>query len=106
MSLALFWRQRTGAADEARNLRDELHKECGHCAEQLSGLKRDFEALELSFQSTREVLNPRRLNRSSRAQALQLLRTGVAADTAASTLGIAKREIRLLARVARILSAD
>ena len=46
----------------------------------------------------------RALTRSSRAEALRLLRSGLSPETAASSLGIGKREMRLLERVARTFS--
>jgi hypothetical protein len=75
------------------------------CVEDLAGFSRSLEAIGRSMQSSDELLGDGRLSQSSRARALQLLRTGIAPDTAAVTLGIATREMRLLAKVSRLLTA-
>jgi hypothetical protein len=68
-----------------------LLAECIEKTEQLSAQNRD--------ESGRTALT-----RSIRSQAIQLLRSGMPPDTAASTLGIGKREMRLIACVSRELS--
>lgn len=45
-----------------------------------------------------------RLNRSARARALKLLRTGVPPDAAAATLEMPRKDVVLLARVGSILA--
>jgi hypothetical protein len=60
--------------------------------------------LEQSAQNTEEVIRGR-LTTSLRSQAMQLLRAGTAAENAAVRLGIARRDMRLIARVSRILSS-
>jgi hypothetical protein len=57
------------------------------------------------MQNTDEILRDGRMNRTSRAQAMRLLRSGVSPDTAAATLGVARREIKLLATVSQLLAA-
>ncbi|MES1258901.1 MAG: hypothetical protein ABUS51_10740 [Acidobacteriota bacterium] len=90
---------------EFSRLRQIIDSDRTSCAEDFAGLSRRFEALERGRQSTDELLHGGRLSQSQRAQALQLLRTGVAPDTAAVTLGVATREMRLLAKVSRLLTA-
>ncbi|MDE3197497.1 MAG: hypothetical protein KGN84_14195 [Acidobacteriota bacterium] len=63
------------------------------------------DSIEASLQSARETLDPARLNRSTRSQALQLLRAGRPAGEAAAALGIARREAVLLSKVAGLLAS-
>jgi hypothetical protein len=74
-------------------------------SEELAGLRHALSTLELSMQNTDEILRDGRMNRTSRAQAMRLLRSGVSPDTAAATLGVARREIKLLATVSQLLAA-
>lgn len=75
------------------------------CARDVAGIARNLEALEASMQTSDELLRAGRLSHSCRVQALQLLRAGIAPDTAAVTLGIPNRDVRLLAKVSRLLIA-
>jgi hypothetical protein len=106
VSLLELRRYRQRAEHAATLLRGEVERQQNAFTEQFAALTQGFSALELNMQNTEEMLREGRLNRSTRAQALQLLRQGVAPDTAAATLGLAKREMRLLARVSRLLSAS
>ena len=105
ISLLELRRYRQRAERAANLLRGEVERQQFACTEQFAALTQGFSALELNMQNTEEMLREGRLSRSTRAQALHLLRSGVAPDTAATTLGLAKREMRLLARVSRLLSA-
>jgi hypothetical protein len=93
------------ATREAARLSNEFERRQALCSEQITGLRKDLSALELSLRNTDELLREGRLNRTSRAQAMRLLRSGVSPDTAAATLGLAKREIRLLATVSQLLAS-
>jgi hypothetical protein len=86
--------------------RNRLKQHDDHCSEQLAQIREAHQALEMSFQSARDVLRSGRLNGSSRAAALQFFRAGMSPDTAASSLGIARREIRMLARVSSLLAGN
>jgi hypothetical protein len=55
-------------------------------------------------QSNLEMLRDGRLGMPARARALQMLRSGMAAETAAAELGLARNEVQLLAKVAAILT--
>jgi len=59
--------------------------------------------LEESAQNTQEALHGK-LTRSLRARAMQLIRSGMSPEKAASATGIARADMRLIARVSRILS--
>ncbi len=87
-------RKRDELVSMLRQHRDE-------CSEQFAQLGRSIGVMELSARSMEEA--GRGLTRSRRSQALQLLRSGMSPESAASSLGIAKREMRLIARVSRIL---
>lgn len=102
--LYLILRFRAGTAREFQAIRELLSSHREELAGSDAALGARQEALEVSFQSTRETLDPARLNRSSRAQALQLFRSGRSAESAAAQLGIARREARLLAKVADVLT--
>ena len=106
VSILLQWRQRRICARTEASLREALERQQASSSEQLAGLRRSHEELEASLRNTRDVLRHGRLNRSSRAQALHLMRSGMTPETAASTLGIARREMRLLEKVSQILSIN
>ncbi len=74
-------------------------------SEEIAGLRHALSTLEIGMQNTDEILRDGRMNRTSRAQAMRLLRSGVSPDTAAATLGVARREIKLLATVSQLLAA-
>jgi hypothetical protein len=74
------------------------------CAAMQAELKQGFDALEQFVLSPAEPPRAGSLNRSARSQALQLLRSGMSPETAAATLGMGRREMRLLDRVAQTFS--
>jgi ABC-type cobalamin transport system ATPase subunit len=74
-------------------------------AARIQQLERNLAVLESSSRSI-ENLSGGALTRSRRSQAMQLLRSGVSPDTAALKLGMAKREMRLIATISNILLPD
>jgi hypothetical protein len=76
------------------------------CSQQFEELRKAHRTLEGSLDSTRDVLRNGRLSRSTRTAALQLLRTGMSPDAAASSLGLPKREMQMIARVFVLLSPN
>jgi hypothetical protein len=99
----------TAVDPEVLALREALETHRAEYAGQLASLTRKLELLEAgsvgeSGKRPHEALHDGRLNHSARAQALQLLRAGISPDTAANTLGTATRDIRLLAKVSRLLA--
>ncbi len=73
------------------------------CSERIEQLGQEVAVLELSAQNIDEA-GKAGLTRSARSQAMQLLRRGMSTDDAASTLGIARREMQLIAKVSGTLS--
>jgi hypothetical protein len=106
ISMITQWRQRRKSGREATSVREALELRRTECSEQFEELKKAHQTLEESLHSTRDVLRDGRLNRSTRSAAVQLLRTGMSPDTAASTLGLARREMQMLAKVFVLLSAN
>ncbi len=97
------------ARGRARNRRDlaELKASAARQAslfeETQAGIREEIAALEEFVRNAPEPPRPGALNKSIRTQALQLLRSGVSPDTAASSLGLGRQEVRLLERVAQSL---
>jgi hypothetical protein len=106
ISMIAQWRQRRKLWREATSTREALELRRSEFSEQIEELRKSQQALEGSLHSTRSVLRNDRLNRSTRAAAMQLLRTGMSPDSAATSLGLAKREMQMLARVSALLSAN
>lgn len=69
--------------------------------QQIAQLTRSVEILERTQHSVEEAAGG--LTRSHRSQAMQLLRSGMSPETVASSVGLAAREMRLMAKVSRIL---
>lgn len=76
----------------------------GH-VERLDRMDRTVTLLEQSAQCTEKAAKGG-ITRSVRSQAMQLLRTGVTPDTAGEKLGIARNEMRLIAKVFRAISTQ
>ncbi len=81
--------------DRAVELRAELE----------THVKESLAAFEAAMSAPDHALAAGRLSRSSRSEALRLLRSGIAPETAASTLGMPKNDIELLAKVSSVLTA-
>jgi hypothetical protein len=106
VTIAMLMQWRRNFRREAASAREALELWRKECCERFEELRKADETLEASLHSTRDVLRSGRLNRSTRTAALQLLRTGMSPDSAASSLGVAKREMRLIARVFLLLSTN
>src|SRR5690242_989016 len=74
------------AARETARLSEEAERRQAICSEQIGGLRNDLVNLELSLHNSDELLRDGRLSRTTRAQAMKLLRSGISPETAASTL--------------------
>ena len=108
LSLILQWRDRTARRREVEKveaLRKSFEKEQMVCLEMFSDVHRTIATLEEGIGALRQAPKAGGLNRSVRAQAMQMLRSGQSADAAASSLGICRREMRLLERVSQTLCA-
>ncbi|MEP6715347.1 MAG: hypothetical protein ABJC09_07215 [Terriglobia bacterium] len=105
--LSVFvWRGRAACVREAAQIREEFEAREADGAAQMDVLKRHVENLDTSMRNSDEILRDDRLNHSSRARALQLLRAGIAPDSAALTLGMPRLELRLLGKVSRALTVS
>lgn len=102
-ALLTQWRNRVQARRERELLRKEFEMKIEACSETSQDLKKVLEALEESVRKAPELPAPGAMHRSVRTRALQLLRSGVSPDTAASSLAVSRREIRLLDQVAQLL---
>ena len=103
LSVFLGWRQRCAQGRDTRHLREELDRGRRECLRQIGQLRTEMEESEKNAQSNVELLRDGRLGMPARARALQMLRSGMAAETAAAELGLARNEVQLLAKVAAIL---
>jgi len=74
------------------------------CLRQSAQAAEDRQAAERISQAHVELLRDGRLGMPVRARALGMLRTGMSADTAAAELGLAKSEVRLLAKMGTLLA--
>jgi hypothetical protein len=87
-------------ADLRTELQAELSEQKAECSEQIALLRSSISVLELSAQSAEGAARGG-LTRSLRSQAVQLVRSGMRPEGAASTLGIGRREMRLIACVSQ-----
>jgi len=101
--LITLWSRGASLARMQRELRAAVERNQVACLEMIAQVGRAVEFLEVSGQNTEEAIG-RALNRSLRSQTMGLLRSGLAADTVAATLGLAKREVRLIAGVSSVLT--
>jgi len=105
LSFVAQWRGQVRYRRELEEIRKTFERQQAESAEAASELRREFAALERSALAPPEPPGAGSLNRSTRARALQMLRTGISPETAAASLGLAKREMRLLERVAQTFCA-
>ena len=99
----LALRKRAAALERAHiELRATLGAHEIECSEKIEQLVHAVAVLEMSAQNIDEA-GKAGLTRSVRSQAMQLIRRGISPDNAASTLGIGKHEMRLIARVSDAL---
>jgi hypothetical protein len=108
--LMLMRRRRVGVDQKHSELESMIRQQHGEISrvmeqtqQSVARLSRDVADLELNARNIEEA-GLGGLNRTKRSQAMQLLRSGMSPETAASTLGITTREMRLISRVSRILS--
>jgi type II secretory pathway component PulM len=101
LSFVAQWRGRIRHCRDLEEIRATFERQKAESAAAASDLRREFAALEKSALAPPEPPGTGSLNRSTRARALQMLRTGISSETAAASLGVAKREMRLLERVSQ-----
>lgn len=102
--ICLFSLRRRRIADSRRHaeLLSMIEWQRAESAQQVAQLTRSVEILERTQRSVEEAAGG--LTRSHRSQAMQLLRSGMSPETVASSVGLATREMRLMARVSRVLT--
>jgi hypothetical protein len=104
LGLAVNWRHRVLQRRENAQIRAELAKGHEECLGKISRMRGRVEESERNAQLNAELLHDGRLSASSRSRALRMLRSGMSAETAATELGMAKSEVRLLEKVAAVLT--
>jgi hypothetical protein len=107
---ALFAAGRSSRRNRTRleQAREELHvmlsQQRTEFREEIEQVTNSVAFLEKSTQQSEETLRDR-MTPSLRARTIQLLRTGLLPDTAASTLAMPKSDVRLIAAVSRVLAS-
>jgi len=104
LSLALNRRQGREFRREIVKLRGEMARGDRDCSEQISRLGETLETSKRNAQASLELLRDGRLSLPARARAFRMLRSGMAAETAATELGMARNDVRLLEKIAGVLA--
>jgi hypothetical protein len=106
LSMFLSWRHRSAQRVGSERLRMEMERRHEECLRQLGRVTEEFATSERAAHSSMELLSGGRLAIPARTRALRMLRSGKAADTTAIELGLGRREVELLAKVATLLSVN
>jgi len=104
VSLVQNWRHGYAQRRRSECQRDEMDHIYRDCLRRIGAVAEKLETSRKNAQSSVELLRDGRLGMPARARALRMLRSGVAADTAAVELGLARSEVRLLGKVAIVLA--
>jgi hypothetical protein len=104
LSLILVWRQRILHDRRSTRLRETIESGQEECLRQINAIAGELTAAEKNAQASLDLLRDGRLGTPVRARALRMLRSGMAADTAAAELGLGRNEVRLLEKVAGLLA--
>jgi hypothetical protein len=104
LSLTMVWRQRSAQHRDARRLQEETNRAREECLCEIRRLGVEMAESESKAKTSLELLGDGRMAMPARARALQMLRSGMAAETTATELGLARNDVRLLAKVAGILA--
>jgi hypothetical protein len=111
VSLLVNWRQgwqRARVEREMVNIQESLREEMerGHrqCQGEIAEVRETLAEAEMNAQVNLELLRDGRLGMPARARALRMLRSGMSAETAATELGLARNEVRLLEKVSILLA--
>jgi hypothetical protein len=94
---------RIAAAKVHAELRSMVREQEAEWSGRIEQLDHRMAAFELRVQSVDDAAKGG-LTHSVRTRALQLLQSGMSVESVASTLGIGRREMRLIARVSRTLT--
>lgn len=104
LGLFLVRRQRILRVGEAAALRAEMDAMQRECLAQTHAIAGALAESEKNAQASLELLRDGRLGMPARARALRMLRSGMAAETAAAELGLARNEVQLLGKIAVLLA--
>lgn len=104
LSLVQVRRCRNAFRREAASLRDESETRHKECLRQLAALAERAEESGCGSPASPELLRDGRMGIPARSGALRMLRSGMAPDTVAVELGMAKAEVRLLGKVGALLA--
>ena len=104
LTVRMHVRQRRAFERSTVGLRTEMRRKHDECLHLVHHIAENMEAAERTAQASAELLGDGRLAMPTRARALQMLRSGMAADTAAVELGLARSDVRLLAKVGSLLA--
>lgn len=108
VSLLLIRRQSIRQAREIELLRStltEAMEQCRQkCQEEIAEVRETLAEAEKNAQASLDLLRDGRLGMPARARALRMLRSGMAAETTAVELGLARNEVQLLEKVSILLT--
>lgn len=108
VSLLLNRRQCIRRAREIELLRSTLTEAMEHgrqrCQEGIAEVRETLAEAEKNGQANLDLLRDGRLGMPARARALRMLRSGMAAETTAMELGLARNEVQLLEKVSILLT--
>jgi hypothetical protein len=102
-------REKREVADIQEGLQNSLREEmeCGRrqCLGEITEIRETLTEAEKNAQVNLELLRDGRLGMPARARALRMLRSGMAAETTAAELGLARNEVQLLEKVSHLLAS-
>jgi len=107
ISLLMNWRLRILRARDRRamlSFREEMERGQQQCLGHITEVREILAEAEKNAQANLELLRDGRLGMPARARALRMLRSGMAAETTAIELGLARNEVQLLEKVAVLLA--
>jgi hypothetical protein len=115
VSLLVNWRQGCLRARELREtreiqarLQESLRQDMEHghrqCLGEIAEIRETVAETEKNAQVNPELLRDGQLSMPARARALRMLRSGMAAETTAVELGLARNEVQLLEKVSILLA--
>jgi len=84
--------------------REAMERGQQQCLAEIAEVRETLAEAEKNAQANLERLRDGRLGMPSRARALRMLRSGMAAETTAVELGLARNEVQLLEKVAILLA--
>jgi hypothetical protein len=99
----LYQRGRSARRAGVEELRGELGRVRVDCLAEVGRIRKELEERYVESQATAELCEGR-LSGAGRSRAMRMLRAGIAPETAAAELGIARSEVELMRAVAGALT--